>query len=102
MAAISLIHAQIRSATITGTVQDSSGASVAHAVVSITNQETGINASATTTESGQFTFPYLPAGPYTVTVTAPGFVIFKESGLNLATAQTARVDATLKVSAVET
>src|SRR5262245_11255297 len=95
MAAISPIHAQIRSATIIGTVRDSSGAVVAHAGVSITNQETGINASATTTESGQFTFPYLQAGTYTVAVSAPGFVFFKESGLNLATSQTVRVDATL-------
>src|SRR5215471_17533674 len=102
MASISLIHAQIRSATITGAVKDASGAVVAHALVSIANQETGINASETTTESGQFTFPYLQAGTYTVRVTAPGFVLFKESGLNLATSQTARVDVTLKVSTVET
>ena len=49
MAAISLIHAQIRSATITGSVKDASGAVVAHALVSIANQETGINASETST-----------------------------------------------------
>ena len=83
-------------------LKDASGAIVASATVSIVNQETSIKASAVTTDSGQFTFPYLPAGPYTVTVTAQGFVAFKESGVNLATAQTVRVDATLKVSGVET
>jgi hypothetical protein len=101
-AAISLVYGQIRSGTITGTVKDASGAVVASASVSIVNQETNIDSSAKTTESGQFTFPYLPAGPYTVTVSAPGFVVFKESGISLATSQTVRVDATLKVTGVET
>ena len=63
IAAISLVYGQIRSGTITGSVKDASGAVVASATVSIVNQETSIKASATTTESGQFTFPYLPAGP---------------------------------------
>src|SRR4029077_2056190 len=40
--------------------------------------------------------------PYTVTVSAPGFVVFKESSVNLATAQTVRVDAALKVTSLET
>ena len=53
-------------------------------------------------ESGQFVFPYLPAGQYTVTITVPGFVTYKESGLKLATEQTARVDAGLKLSSVDT
>src|SRR5260370_5505846 len=102
IAAIWLVYGQIRSGTITGSVKDASGASIASATVSIVNQETSINATVKTTESGQFTFPYLPAGPYTVTVSAPGFVIFKESGVNLETAQTVLVDAALKVSSLAT
>ncbi len=101
-AAISLVHGQIRSGTITGSVKDVSGANIGSATVSIINQETSINASVKTAESGQFTFPYLPAGRYTVTVSATGFAVFKESDLNLETAQTARVDARLEVSGLET
>ena len=96
------VYGQIRSATITGSVKDGTGAVVANAAVSIVNQETNISASANATDSGQFTFPYLPAGSYTITVSAPGFVIFKESGVKLSTAQTVRVDAVLKLSTVET
>src|SRR5882724_8783482 len=99
---MSAVYGQIRSATITGTVKDATGAVMAGADVSILNQDTSISATMKTAEAGQFVFPYLPAGLYTVTVTAPGFVVFKESGVNLATAQTARVDATLKLSNVET
>lgn len=95
-------RAQIRSATISGTVKDGSGAVVAGAEVAVANQETGISSTMKTAEEGQFVFPYLPAGVYTVTVTAQGFVTFKERGVNLATAQTVRVDVTLKVSTVDT
>src|SRR5450432_1904524 len=95
-------HGQIRSGTITGSVTDATSAVVPGAAVSIVNQETNITANMNASEAGQFVFPYLPAGHYTVTVTVPGFVIFKESGLKLETAQTVRVDATLKPSSVET
>jgi hypothetical protein len=96
-----LAYSQIRSATITGTVKDGTGAVVSGADVSIANQETNISATMSTSDSGQFVFPYLPAGQYTVTIKVPGFVTFKENGLRLETAQTARVDATLKISTVD-
>ena len=81
---------------------DSTGSAVPGAEVSITNQDTNISAKLKASDSGQFVFPYLPAGVYTVSISAPGFVSFKESGVRLDTAQTARVDATLKVSNIET
>src|SRR5437764_2667422 len=101
-AAISLVYGQIRSGAITGSVKDASGAIVGTATVTIVNQETSITSTVQTTESGQFTFPYLQAGRYTVTVSAAGFAVFKESGINLETAQTVRVDGKLEVSTVET
>src|SRR5882757_958856 len=89
---LSLVYGQIRSGTITGSVKDATGAMVACATVTVVQQETNITQTSKTTDSGQFTFPYLASGAYSVTVTAPGFVVFKESGLNVATAQTVRVD----------
>lgn len=97
-----LAYGQIRSGTINGSVKDSTGAVMPTAVVTIVNQETNITASMTASESGQFVFPYLPAGRYTVTVSAPGFVTFKESGLKLETAQNVRMDAVMNPSTVET
>src|SRR5262249_17964428 len=93
---------QIRSGTITGSVKDASGAVVANASVLLVNPETNIESKTVSTDSGLFTFPYLAAGSYTLTITAPGFVTFRETGISVATAQTARVDAVLKLSAVET
>src|SRR5215468_8586412 len=102
LAASGVLTAQIRSGTVTGSVKDASGAVVAGAALSLSNQETGIEAKSTTGESGLFNFPYLASGTYTLTISAPGFVTFRETGILIATAQTARVDAVLKLSAVET
>src|SRR5262249_30101758 len=62
----SLLYGQIRSATITGTVRDSSGAVVPEANVVVTEQDTGAVTTVKTTAAGIFTAPYLAAGSYTV------------------------------------
>lgn len=95
-------EAQIRSATLTGTVRDSSGAVIPQAPVVITEQGTNLVQSTNTTESGQFTVPYLPAGTYTVAVSFQGFAPFKETDIAVSTAQVVRVDVQLTVGAVDT
>ena len=67
-----LSHAQIRSATITGTVTDSTGGVVPGATVVVTNEATNETTEAVTTDAGQFTVPYLPAGRYTVEASLAG------------------------------
>ena len=49
--------AQIRSATITGTVTDSTGAVLPGAAVVVTNQDTNATAELVTTDAGVFTAP---------------------------------------------
>ena len=93
--------AQIRSATITGSVVDQSGAAVPNAEAVITNTGTNVSYKTKTTESGRFSMPYLEAGTYSVEVLAPGFVPYRETGLIVSTGQTARVNANLHVGAVE-
>jgi len=97
----SVVNAQIRSGTITGSVKDVTGAVIAGADVAITHQETNISNNTKTTEAGLFTFPYLQAGRYTVSVNVPGFTPYRETGVSLTTAQTVRIDASLKVGAIE-
>ena len=69
----SVAFAQIRSATITGTVTDPQKAVVPGATVVLTNEATNVSAEFVTTEAGLFTAPLLQAGTYTVTVTLSGF-----------------------------
>src|ERR1700693_3024964 len=92
--------AQIRSATITGTVTDQSGAVASNAEVVITNSGTNASYKTKTTEAGLYRMPYLKAGTYTVEGTVAGFMPFPETGLAIATDRTARVDVNLKVGTV--
>jgi trimeric autotransporter adhesin len=93
----SAAFAQIRSATITGTVADPQKAAVPGATVVITNQDTNVSTEFTTNESGLFTAPYLPAGTYTITVTLTGFAPFKRTGVAVAATETVRIPVELTV-----
>jgi len=95
------LHGQIRSATITGSVSDASGAAVPNAPVVVTNQETGIRNTTKTTDAGLFTVPYLQAGRYNLAVDVSGFTPYRETGIAVETAQTVRVAVTLKVGTLE-
>src|SRR6266436_5551526 len=64
---------QAVNATLLGMVTDSSGASVANAKVTITETNTGISHTSQTNESGNYIFPDLPPGTYTVTAEQSGF-----------------------------
>ena len=59
--------------SIQGTVTDPSGAVVAGASVTATNLATGVRTERKTTDAGFFVLSLLPAGEYSVTVTATGF-----------------------------
>jgi hypothetical protein len=90
--------AQIRSATITGTVTDSTGAVLPGAAVVVTNQDTNATADTITTDAGVFTLPYQQAGTYMVTVSLAGFSPFKQTDIPVQTAQTVRIAVELKIS----
>src|ERR1700687_3082628 len=64
--------------TIEGTVVDPSGASVAHAQVTIHNAISGYNQTTTTATDGSFRFSNIPPNPYHLEVTAPGFNVFTQ------------------------
>ena len=57
----SVAHAQIRSATLTGTVTDPQKAIVPGATVVVTNEGTNVSQELVTNDSGLFTAPLLPA-----------------------------------------
>jgi Carboxypeptidase regulatory-like domain len=89
-------------ASITGTVTDSSGAAVANAKVEINNPTAGLKRIASTNGAGDYTFAALPIGSYDVTVTAEGFKKYQAKGVKLDVAAKARVNVSLEVGAVTT
>jgi len=68
---------------ITGTVADKTGAVVPGAVVDAKNEATGVTTSTTSTGAGNFNFPNLDPGTYTLTVTAKGFSKLAQENLNV-------------------
>ena len=96
----SAASAQIRSATITGTVADPTKALVPGATVIVVNQDTNARSELVTNDSGLFTAPYLTAGTYSIEVSLAGFATFRRTGIAVATAETVRVSVELAVSKV--
>jgi hypothetical protein len=66
-------NAQTFRGALSGNVTDASGAIVANAKVTLTNTGTAIELNTVTTSNGDFSFQDLPAGTYSVSVSAAGF-----------------------------
>jgi hypothetical protein len=90
-------RAQTATGQITGTVRDSSGAAVPGAAVTVHSDLTGLTRTATSNASGDYSFPLLPVGAYSVRAELTGFSIAKQAGIRLNVDQVARVDLTLAV-----
>src|SRR5207247_586519 len=54
-----------------------------------------------TTDAGDYTIPYLPAGVYELNVAASGFAPYRQTEIKLETGQTVRVNVALKLGSVE-
>src|SRR5688500_356398 len=65
--------AQSFTGTITGTIKDTSGATIPRATITITNQQTGIQVSVATDLEGRYTSLPLPPGEYRVEAGLQGF-----------------------------
>jgi outer membrane receptor protein involved in Fe transport len=70
MGGVSLAQSQATTGNIEGRVVDPNGAAVANVTVTATNQETGFEKSANTTDEGNFVLPLLQPGSYKVTTDA--------------------------------
>ncbi|HEV7968705.1 MAG TPA: TonB-dependent receptor [Candidatus Acidoferrales bacterium] len=82
----SLLQAQQKdSGVISGTVQDPVGGAVQNATVVVRSESSGAEARATTDQAGKFSVPNLPAGNYTVEVSAPGFALADRQGVKATT-----------------
>ncbi|MCI0538953.1 MAG: TonB-dependent receptor [Verrucomicrobiales bacterium] len=75
--------AQVPTGSITGTVLDPGGLAVQGATVTLTNQGTGREETATSTDLGRFVFVSLNSGYYKVTVTVAGFKTHVSSNIKL-------------------
>jgi hypothetical protein len=86
---------QGQQAEITGSVRDRSQAVIPGAVVVARHQATGIERTATSSNEGLYSFPFLASGPYTLEVRATGFQTALQTGVQLEVGQAARLDFTV-------
>jgi hypothetical protein len=98
--AAATLAAQTTSTEIVGMVKDSSGAVVAGAEVTITRVATGQRLTRSTGSSGEYAFPLIEIGLYTVHIEKTGFRSQTVTELKVETQQKARVDFTLTVGSV--
>ena len=91
---------QQTTATLSGTVTDSSGAAVTGVAIKVTNLATNQIREAQTDAAGSYSMPFLAAGDYLVMATREGFQAQKIDSVNLQVNQSARVDFSLKIGNV--
>src|SRR6516164_9111076 len=89
-------YSQAVNATLLGTVTDSSGAVVLNAKVLVTEVNTGVTRSGQSNESGNYTFPDMPPGQYSVTVESSGFKKETRKDITLAVNSSTRIDVQLR------
>jgi hypothetical protein len=87
-------------ATIAGTVSDSSGAVMPGVTVTVANPDRGFVRVVASNSAGEYTAVRIPIGNYVVSVEAAGFQKLVRSGIALTAGQTQRVDLTLTVGQV--
>lgn len=85
---------------VTGTVTDSSGAAVAGATVTLTNEGTAISLTTMTSDGGAYVFDLIQIGEYTVTIEKEGFKKFVSTKNTVNINQPATVNAALEVGDV--
>src|SRR5436305_10318710 len=83
--------------TLNGTIPDPAGAVVPGATVTANNNATRVESRTTSTSTGTYTLPYLPAGTYTIRANAPGFQVSAAENVILRVAQTMTIDLKLQV-----
>jgi len=89
--------AQDARGTILGRVTDASGATIAGAQVEAANTETGVKFPSTTNRSGDYTFPLLVPGSYSVRVEHAGFKTYSRAGIAVRVNDQITIDISMEV-----
>ena len=87
---------------ITGTVRDTTGATVPNATVVITNTDTGISRTISTNGAGEYTAPFLQPGHYEIVFGGNNYGKIDRKNLILTVGQTLSIDASLTAGSTST
>lgn len=91
--------AQVSTASITGIVQDTTGAVVPGATIVATQTETNYISRTVAGKTGEFSLSNLPIGPYKLLVSSKGFARLEQKGIVLTVGQVANMQLALQIGA---
>jgi hypothetical protein len=86
-----------QNAALVGTAKDSSGAVIANATVTLTNRDTSVSQTVQSDSAGNYEFPFVKPGNYSLKAEQQGFKTFVQTDLILAVSERLRADATMEV-----
>jgi hypothetical protein len=89
----------VTTASLTGTVADSTGARIPNAKIVLSSVEVGVTRQFLSDSSGSYTMVLVTPGAYSLVVEATGFKTYRQSGLVLHASQAAEQDVILSVGA---
>src|SRR5437870_13891142 len=92
-----LLQQTISSASLSGVIQDSTGAAIPSVVVTVTNLDRNQTVNTETDARGRFRFGYLPVGEYKIDVQRVGFAPYSTK-LTLTIGQTLDIPIALSVA----
>jgi len=95
------LFSQVNTGTISGFVQDSSGAVIAGATVTVRNVDTGTARTVTSDDGGNYRVLSLAIGRYEVRVESAGFRAVVHTGINLVVGQEAVVNLRLELGQLQ-
>src|SRR5262245_28885777 len=87
-------------ALLTGTVRDASGAVLPSVTITVTNTDRNASQVLVANEAGNFVFPALVPGAYSLNAELPGFKKFVREGITLQVNQTVRIDVEMSVGGI--
>src|SRR5215831_6197095 len=93
----SVVASQTSTASIVGVVRDASGALIPGVTINVKHIDSGQTRTVISSETGNYSAPSLPVGPYEISTTMPGFKQEVRRGINLVVGQQAVIDLTLEV-----
>src|ERR1700677_2114236 len=88
----SSLHAQFENGSVVGAIHDASGAVVAAAAVTATNNATGVATKTTSNGEGDYEIPSLHVGVYTISASAAGFADAGANNITVSVGGRARID----------
>jgi hypothetical protein len=94
--------AQSTSATVSGTIDDGTGALIPGVTVTATNNATSVATNVLSNEAGTYNFGSLSPGVYTVTARLPGFQTASFTNVQLGNRDQIRLNFTLRVASLAT